>query len=656
MTRWVLTLAVAAALPLGSATAQLVDITSGSGLELPQHPFDTSTPCPELTGARCWSTRFSGGVAVDDVDADGALDIVMTRLGLPLALLRQDGSASLHFTDIAASVGLGDVVDANGALLVDVDRDGDLDLVLSFVGPGGHQLFRNEGSATSPTFVRDTAAGLLSSGVGESGFSIATGDVDRDGYPDLMFSEWRIDGRAGCEESGTRLYRNLGSEAPGRFEDVTRRVGAQLGTPRAAGALAFSPALEDVDGDGYVDLLVASDFGTSRLFWGAASGVFTDATRSAGVGLDETGMGSTLGDVDADGDLDWFVSAVAAPPFLNGNRLYRQEARRFTEVAAEYQVADAGWGWGAAFVDLDQDGQLDLVVANGASRGPSDPFLADTLRVYMQDAGAFTESAAALGVDDTLSGRGLVVADFDGDGDRDLLVANNGAGLRLYRNDVASGRWLAVRALSSGSPPGGRGARVYVSGAGLSRRVALIGTAGYFLGNGPPEAHFGLGALASGVVDVDVVFPSGARVTRRAVPVDQTLLVVEPTTVSRFVSLPAEPDCDANGQPDVCAPDCDENGVPDACDLRATGHGEDPDCNANGALDVCERAAGFEVSCLATAPEPPAPSPDAGLAPTAAPSCTAGQEAHPPLWLLVVGLALGRRAALGRRRRPEARA
>jgi hypothetical protein len=594
------------------ASAQLVDITAASGLEAPHHLYSTEEPCPEPFGARCWSTRFAGGLAVDDIDADGDLDILMTRMGLPLALFRNEGPlAEPHFVEVAADLGLALVLDANGALFVDVDRDGDLDLLLSFVGNGGHRLYRNTGTASAPAYALDGDSGLLATGVGDSGFSIATGDVDRDGYPDLMFSEWRIDARATCSESGSRLYRNLGASGPGRFEDITRRAGVQLGTPSFAGPLAFAPALEDIDGDGWVDLAVTSDFGTSRLFWGGRDGGFTDDTRPAGVGLDQTGMGSTLGDVDADGDLDWFVSAVYSPPYLDGNRLYLQgegdRARRFEDATERYGVADAGWGWGSAFVDLDHDGDLDLVVANGASRGPEDVFRTDALRIYLQEDHTFVDGSAALGVEDTLSGRGLVVADMDGDGDRDLIIANNGTGLRLYRNDHAAGSWLAVRARATASAPLGRGARVYVSAAGLSRRVGLIGTAGYFLGNGPAEAHFGLGTLTGGV-NVEVHFPSGQVVLRSGVAVDQVLVVDEPAGVaSPAPPLPAEPDCDGDGQPDVCAPDCDANGSPDACDLAAGAL----DCNRNSALDACERAAGFEVVCVAS-PEPPPQGVDAG--------------------------------------------
>ncbi len=484
----------------------------------------------------------------------------------------------------------------------------------------------------------------------DSGFSIATGDVDRDGYPDLMFSEWRIDARAACSESGTRLYRNLGASDPGRFEDITRRAGVQLGTPLFSGPLAFAPALEDIDGDGRVDLAVTSDFGTSRLFWGRREGGFTDDTRSAGVGRDQTGMGSTLGDVDADGDLDWFVSAVYSPPFLDGNHLYLQgsgeHARRFDDATERYQVGDAGWGWGSAFVDLDHDGALDLVVANGASRGPEDVFRTDALRIYLQEDDTFVDRSVALGVDDRLSGRGLVVADMDRDGDRDLVIANNGTGLRLYRNDLASGSWLTVRARATASPPLGRGARVYVWAPGVSRRVGLIGTASYFLGNGPAEAHFGLGTLTSGV-NLEVHFPSGRVVQHSGVAVNQVLVVDEPdASPVPAPALPPEPDCDGDDHPDVCAPDCDGNGRPDGCDLAAGAL----DCNRNAALDECERSAGFAVVCSAS-PEPPPREVDAGPSqpPAGAQGCRAAalscRLAPASLlgWLLLLTIVVARR-------------
>ena len=341
-----------------------------------------------------------------------------------------------------------------------------------------------------------------------------------------------------------------------------------------------------------MDALFASDFETSRLFYGASSGRWRDRTVPARVGLERTGMGSALGDVDEDGELDWLVTAIYHPPLDPGNKLYLQRGEAFHEGSQEFGVVDSGWAWGAAFGDLNSDGHLDLVVASGLP-GPTYPqHNDDPLRVYMREGPTFVDRAAELGVDVRGTSRGVALVDMDDDGDLDLLVSNNQTGLQLFRNDIPRrGNWLIVEGESTVSAPRGRGSHVYVSGEGLSRRVGLLDSTSHFLALAPPVAHFGLGQTE--VVDVEVVFPSGARVVRRGVRANQTITVQEPASARmRPIPIPEDADCDDDGVIDACEEDCDANGFPDQCDVR-----DAPwrDCNENGALDDCEREAGFEV-------------------------------------------------------------
>jgi len=195
--------------------------------------------------------------------------------------------------------------------------------------------------------------------------SVTMGDFDRDGWLDVHTTEWPL---APLVDDPTvthgRLLRNRGAEAPGFFADVTEAAGldmAELPTltrsPRV-GTFSFGTAFADLDGDGWQDLAVSRDFGRSRLYWNNGDGTFTDGTVDGGLGTDENGMGSTLGDFDGDGDLDWFVSAIHTVGCLStnwvwrpsGNRLYRNDGDRvFTDVTDERGVWEGYWGWAARF-------------------------------------------------------------------------------------------------------------------------------------------------------------------------------------------------------------------------------------------------------------------------------------------------------------------
>lgn len=153
-------------------------------------------------------------------------------------------------------------------------------------------------------------------------------------------------------------------------------------------------------------------------------------------------MGLAIADIDGDGWLEWFVSSISDEQKINhtGNRLYRNNGdRTFTEITDRAGVRDGGWGWAVVFIDYDNDGDPDLVMANGVDF-PNDKdgagFDDDAMRFWENDgAGNFTEIAGEIGLVDTGVGKGLVKFDFDRDGDLDLFVVNNRSRPVLYRND-----------------------------------------------------------------------------------------------------------------------------------------------------------------------------------------------------------------------------
>jgi len=531
----------------GTASAEhYVDSTAEAGIGYVQHVPNGPPDCL-LFGLFCEPERMTGGAAVGDVDGDGRDDLFVTRLEAPDRLFLNQGGGA--FQDGTPGSGLDDfALDSNGAAFADVDRDGDLDLYVSSITGGRFHLFINDGKGHfSEEAVARGAA--VETGDLHVGWSVAVGDFDRDGYPDFYTSEWRPNGVAGDPTvSHSRLLHNRGAAGPGQFDDVTAAAGVAPESIHPGESWVFAPAFVDLDGDGWQDLALASDFGTSLLFWNQGDGTFREDTGPAGVGTDENGMGSTFGDIDGDGDLDWFVSSIFDPEDpcsaglscswgASGNRLYRYEGgRRFADVTDAAGVRDGSWGWGAAFFDSDNDGDLDLAQTDGvdfpASQTTLDaPFENDPMRFWRNDGtGAFTEVSGAVGLLDTGSGKGLLPWDYDEDGDLDLLVVNNATGALLYENVGGNANdWLRVRAVDAASGSPALGARVELRAQrGSSWQVREIGVGAHFLAQGAAVAHFGLGAPASrAVYQVRVTFPSGVRKSRFFIPRNRTLVVSE---------------------------------------------------------------------------------------------------------------------------------
>jgi hypothetical protein len=523
-----------------------VDVAEAVGLTA---PHNASEPCLVRVGGYCQVSLTAGGAAVGDIDDDGWPDLLLTRMDGPPRLYRNVAGT---FEEVTADYGL-DTIEGptNGAAFGDVDNDGDLDLYLTTIndaGPGSFIDLRREGDV----FVRVDRGASLASRFYRGGFSAAFGDYDRDGHLDLHVNDWVV--LEGEDPPHTRLLRNLGD---GAFEDVTASSGATpfpiecwRGEPNPSGdacfeAKAFASAFVDMDFDGHPDLLSVRDFRGSRLFWNDGDGTFTDGTEAAAVGTDDTGMGSTVGDVDGDGDLDWFIACIGDPirfcgsrPCMTGftgNRLYRYEGgRRFLDVTDEAGVRTGGWGWGAAFVDFENDGDLDLVQTNGYELPDGDfddVWNDEPMMAWENDGtGRFTLAPTERGFADTSSGKGLLLFDYDRDGDQDVLVVANLARPRLFENRGGNlaGRWLRVRARPTVSAPGGRGVQVRVwRREGDAPLLRLVDSISHFLGQSERVAHFGLGPGVDTVARLEVRWPSGRVEVREAVATNRVLVVDE---------------------------------------------------------------------------------------------------------------------------------
>lgn len=441
-----------------------------------------------------------GGAAAGDVDDDGFEDLLLLRGDRSPRLLRNRGDGS--FEDVTLASGLGGIGGIpNGALFADVDGNGTLDLLLGGVRLDSNpeaprtpiRLFTNDGSGV---FTDATVGSQLTSPL--DAHSMALADVDGSGHLDLAIAYWDVD--AGSTQG--HLWRNLGD---GRFEDISLSSG--IGSHYAAELYNFTPNFADIDHDGRPDLLMAADFGNSRVFLNQGGGNFADATGT--VISDENGMGATLGDLTNSGRWDWFVTSIfAATPSAqfgtSGNRLYRfdGQAGGFADTTDAAGVREGGWGWGTCAADFDNDGWLDIVMVNGyQSHAPA--FLADPARLFINNGdGSFSERALASGLDSSRQGRAVLCFDSNNDGHIDVLIQNShalgeaSAPPQLFRNrGHAAHHWLRVKLRQSAPNSRGVGARVTLQAGGTVQTRELRAGSNY-LSSDPIEAHFGLGTAA----------------------------------------------------------------------------------------------------------------------------------------------------------------
>ena len=497
---------------------------------------------------------LTGGAAIGDVDDDGWVDVYATRFDDHDLLFHNAGTASgthLGFTDVTAGSfeTLPGTGKTNGPLFVDLDNDGDLDLYVTSLESLAYELWMNDGTGSFTEDAASRGADLASTNL-HNGMSATAGDYDRDGWLDLYVAEWGNSFVSpGVINSHSRLLHNTGG---GYFEDTTddARVAIEglsasgpIGT--FTGVFAFSPSFTDLDRDGFPDLAIASDFLTSRLFWNRGNGAFLDGTEDAGVGTDENGMGSAIGDYDGDGDLDWFISSIWDPDGIcamtgcnwaeSGNRLYQNNGdRTFTDATDEAGVRDGAWGWGSSFFDYDNDGDLDLAHTNGIDfpfTSVDGPYEHDQTRFFVNRGdGTFDEHATALGVTDTGSGKALCTFDYDNDGDLDLLIVQNGDRPLLYENLVGNRNdWLRVELRGSVSNHFGIGAWVTVTPVpGATPLVRELRCGSNYLSQDENALFFGLGRSADRVASIEVDWPSGQRTVLTNVTRNQRLVIQEP--------------------------------------------------------------------------------------------------------------------------------
>ena len=529
------------AAPAGPAGGWFVDGAAEAGLDFVH--FNGMTGrfySPEMTGP---------GAGLFDYDNDGDLDAYLVQgellgEGEPLIpppadqppgdrLYRNDleiaadGSRRLRFTDVTGEAGIAAPGYGMGVAAGDVDNDGWIDLYLTRFGR--NRMLRNRGDGTFEDVTGRSGTGDPAWGVPASFF-----DYDRDGWLDLFvgnYLSYTLAGhtqcydRAGapdyCAPETSRphpdvLFRNRGD---GTFEDAT----AAAGLGREFGP-ALGSAAADFDGDGWIDLFVANDQRENQLWMNRGGGSFRNRALAAGAALGAGGnakadMGVDAGDFDNDGDEDLFITELSG----QGSTLYVNDgAGLFRDLSARLGIRAPSLpytGFGAAWIDVDNDGWLDVVAVNGAvvlnfeRFGPDNPFALDQRNQVFRNlgGGGFEDATGRAGAVFELSevSRGAAFGDVDNDGDTDVLVANAAGPVRLLLNQAGGRRrWIGLRLVGGDTPRDMVGARVEVvrsDGTTIRRRARADGS---FASANDPRVLAGLGESA-GVSLVRVRWPDG---------------------------------------------------------------------------------------------------------------------------------------------------
>lgn len=546
---------------------------------------------------------FTGGAAAGDFDGDGWVDIYYTRYDANDMLFRNLGNGT--FEDVAEDAGIvrGDY--SNGAGWADIDNDGDLDLYVTTVSRPSERgyLYINQGDGT---FV-ERAVELGASAEVTQGQSVGFGDFDRDGWLDMMIDDWDLR----KANAHPKMLRNLG----GSFTDANGWIDID-------GVRAFTSAFVNLNQDNWPDLAIAADVNDSVYLVNEAGKRFSEATDSNVPSSHLDGMGAAFGDFDNDGDLDWYVTSISFEEDergLYGNHLYDNNGdNTFTNRSFELGVSHSGWAWGAAFVDFDNDSDLDLVTTAGSAvplpyniesyvNPDYESWGSDLMRFWVNDQGRFIESAMALGLVDNGSGKGLITLDYDNDGDLDIFVVNNSETPVLYRNDTLNDNdWIRIDVQGTVSNRGGVGAGVTIRyGEGIEKRQYMeVMASGNFLGQNEKTLHFGLGpdAVDGRVAEIEIQWPSGIVQQLTDIAVNQTVLIIEPNQVA---------DQDGDGAPDP-QDNCPEvyNPGQENNDGDLPGDACDPDDDNDGLMDRVETNIGVFVSAADTGTDPLDPDTD----------------------------------------------
>ncbi len=518
-------------LPVAQGKAQtggfFVDVTKSAGIDfVHRHGGTGKKYLPETMGA--------GGVAFD-YDQDGLLDIYLVQSGSLTGDESYDAANRLYrnqgdgrFEDFTVPAGVGQTGYGMGAVSADYDNDGDPDLYVVNFGPD--VLYRNNGDGTFSDVSK--AAGIAND---RWGSSAAFFDANRDGHLDLYvvnYLDFAVETHIDCGTPSRGFYSYCTpdvyemaadvfflSNGDGTFTDATEATGLldASGSGKGLGLVAG-----DFSGDGWPDVYVANDSTPNYLLLNMGDGTFEESAVWMGAshnedGMTEAGMGVDAGDINGDGHLDVFVSNLSN----ESNALYRGGEQGFSHESRSAGIFAGSLlplGFGVDFMDVDNDADLDIVVANGhvidnIALLDDAQSAKQAAQVFLNDGGGNFKEMPAADVGDIAvpgTGRGIISLDYDNDGRRDLLITYNNEPARLFRNTGQSANaWIGFDLQGRAGNRDAVGARISVEAGGKTVTDEKKAGSGYQT-SGDPRMHFGLGE-AQVAEKVTVAWPSGRR-------------------------------------------------------------------------------------------------------------------------------------------------
>jgi enediyne biosynthesis protein E4 len=528
---------IAATLP--SAPIQFTDVTAQAGIRFTHNAGRAGKKyLPETLGAGC---------AFFDADGDGWPDILLinskdwTPRGrkTTAALYRNNHNGT--FTNITAASGLDIEMYGLGVAIADYDNDGRDDVYITALG--GDHLFHNEGRGKFRDVTRDSGIHNASFGTSAAWF-----DYDRDGKLDLFvanYVQWDPAHDLSCSLDGatksyctpesykgtaSRLYHNLGN---GKFEEVAAKAGLGDPTSKSLGVTVL-----DYNSDGWPDLFVSNDTQPNKLYRNNRNGTFTEEGMTAGVAYGEDGvargaMGADSGDYDGSGRpallVGNFSNQMLGLYHNEGNGLFVDEAPTSTVGRASLLTL----AFGVFFFDYDLDGRPDILAANGHIEDeigrvqPKVSYREAPLLFHNLGGRKFENVSKAVGADFTrpVVARGAAYADFDRDGDLDVLISTNNGPAYLFRNDGGNrNHWLCLRLVGSKSNRDGIGAVVRVTSAS-GKQWNMVRSGSSYCSQSDLALTFGLGTDSAATVEID--WPSGTKQQLGKVSANQFLRVDE---------------------------------------------------------------------------------------------------------------------------------
>ncbi|UCF37253.1 MAG: CRTAC1 family protein [Acidobacteriota bacterium] len=507
------------------------DVTAEAGINF-KHSFGDMdlTNIVEGTGSGATVFDYNNDGYVDFYFPNGAwLRAVNDNRGRRLRdklqnqLFRNNGDGT--FTDVTADAGVGDKSPSFGASTADFDSDGDQDIYVLNYGP--NVLYRNNGDGT---FTDISAA----SGLADPSWSLSAPwiDYDNDGDLDVFVANYLqyddgkfrayyaaagYPGPLSYASQDDKLYRNNGD---GTFTDVSREAGITGLNGRAMSATAA-----DLNDDGFIDIYVANDATENFYYENTGKGTFVEKGLFLGLAFGEHGqgvssMGPYAGDIDRNGRLDVYVPDMGYSSVLMNQGEYFEDQTTRSKVAL---ACGQYTGWGGLLFDFDNDGFLDLFVSNGNAHHE---YTEEDVLLHNDRTGVYVDVSRQSGAyfEEKHVGRGSSFADYDNDGDLDLIVVNLNDSAKLLRNDGGTrNNWIIVVPSLSSPDRYADGARVTVTAGSLKQVQDAVPVRGY-LSQVDPRLHFGLGS-ASQIDSIEIRWPGNVVERLENVPVNQILKV-----------------------------------------------------------------------------------------------------------------------------------